>query len=88
MAKFDFSKIKVDKPDRLRFGTAGMPLIASGNGLKTHQGVAKVRELGLEAMELEFVHSVNLTPDSAMLVMKQERKMILHYLATAHTILI
>jgi len=59
----DFSKIKVDKPDKLRFGTAGIPI--SAHGLKTWQGVEAVRKLGLESMELEFVHSVNLNEQTA-----------------------
>lgn len=60
---FDFSKIKVSKPDRLRFGTAGIPISTQGG--KTWDGVNQVRKLGLEAMELEFVHSVNLNPKTA-----------------------
>jgi deoxyribonuclease IV len=60
---FDYSKIKVQKPEGLRFGTAGIPI--AGAGLKTWDAVKKVRQLGLEAMELEFVHSVNLNPDTA-----------------------
>jgi len=70
----DFSKIKTDKPDRLRFGTAGMPSIASAKGLKTFDGVKTVRELGLEAMELEFVHSVNLSEESATKVNNERQK--------------
>jgi deoxyribonuclease-4 len=67
----DLSKIKVDKPDRLRFGTGGMPLVAQG--MKTHEGMAVVRKLGLEAMELEFVHSVNLNPQAAELANEVRR---------------
>jgi len=63
---FDFSKIKVENPTRLRFGTAGIPIIARGR--KTQDGVQAVRTLGLESMELEFVHSVNLTPETARVV--------------------
>ena len=44
---------------KLLFGTAGIPLSGNGN---TADGVRKVRELGLECMELEFVRSVNLSP--------------------------
>jgi deoxyribonuclease IV len=61
----DFSKIKVDKPDRLRFGTAGIPISAHAQGAKTPEGVGAVRGLGLDAMELEFVHNVNLNETSA-----------------------
>jgi deoxyribonuclease IV len=63
--KFDFSNIKVKAPDRLRFGTAGIPLSTAAGG-KTLDGVKHVRKLGLEAMELEFVHSVNLNPETAL----------------------
>jgi deoxyribonuclease-4 len=59
----DFSKIKVDKPDRLRFGTAGIPICV--HGVKTPEGIGAVRGLGLEAMELEFVHNVHLNEKSA-----------------------
>jgi deoxyribonuclease-4 len=65
MEDFDYSTIKIPKMDRLRFGTAGIPIIAHGK--KTHEGIAEVRKLGLENMELEFVHSVNLNPQTAAL---------------------
>lgn len=68
MEDFDYGKIKVPKMDRLRFGTAGIPIRA--HGLKTHDGIAEVRRLGLESMELEFVHSVNLNPGTAALANK------------------
>ncbi|MHC1592636.1 MAG: TIM barrel protein [Methermicoccaceae archaeon] len=44
--------------DTLRFGTAGIPL-----GIKnrnTEQGIVEVARLGLDAMELEFGHGVNI----------------------------
>lgn len=68
----DFSKIKVEKPDKLRFGTAGIPL--SAHGMKTSEGISVVRNLGLEAMELEFVHSVNLNPQTAEQAEEARRK--------------
>ncbi len=68
MEDFDYDKIKVPKMDRLRFGTAGIPIRAHGS--KTHEGIAEVRKMGLEAMELEFVHSVNLNPQTAALANK------------------
>lgn len=49
--------------DRLRFGTAGIPLSTVPHA--TEQGVRRVRELGLDAMELAFVHSVNIRPEKA-----------------------
>ncbi|ASJ06489.1 deoxyribonuclease IV [Thermococcus pacificus] len=51
------------KVDRLRFGTAGIPL--STPKRSTIDGVAHVRNLGLDAMELEFVRGVNLKPELA-----------------------
>ncbi|MGV8169382.1 MAG: TIM barrel protein [Candidatus Nanoarchaeia archaeon] len=68
----DFSKIKVSNPDKLRFGTAGIPI--SAQGLKTWQGVEVVRKLGLENMELEFVHNVNLTEQTAELTREARDK--------------
>ncbi len=68
----DLSKIKVENPNRLRFGTAGIPI--SAHGMKTPEGIAAVRGLGLEAMELEFVHSVNLTPQTAEMAEEARRK--------------
>jgi len=65
---FDYDKIKIPKMDRLRFGTAGIPMRAHGS--KTHEGIAAVRKMGLESMELEFVHSVNLNPTTAALANK------------------
>ena len=47
----------------LLFGTAGIPWSAKGAG--TEGGIRKVRELGLDAMELEFVQSVNILPATA-----------------------
>lgn len=51
------------KVDRLRFGTAGIPL--STPKRSTVDGIAHVRNLGLDAMELEFVRGVNLKPELA-----------------------
>lgn len=49
--------------DKLRFGTAGIPL--STEPRNTENGVAHVRTLGLDGMEMEFVHSVNVSEDKA-----------------------
>jgi len=54
--------------DKLLFGTAGIPL--SSKGSATAEGIAGVRKLGLGAMELEFVHSVNITQERAPEVKK------------------
>ncbi len=52
----------------LLFGTAGIPL--SANPRTTADGIKHVRNLGLGAMELEFVHSVNITKERAPLIKK------------------
>ncbi len=54
------------KFNSLLFGTAGIPWGAKGKG--TAMGVETVKELGLSAMELEFVRSVNLNEKSAIQV--------------------
>ncbi len=46
--------------DRLRFGTAGKPTITKGD---TAQGIRDARNLGLDSLELEFVHSINIKPE-------------------------
>jgi deoxyribonuclease-4 len=52
----------------LLFGTAGIPHSAKGMG--TAAGVRKVKELGLGAMELEFVQNVNVSESAAPEVRK------------------
>ncbi|HIJ98071.1 TPA: TIM barrel protein [archaeon] len=47
----------------LIFGTAGIPI--STTERETLNGIARVHELGLGAMELEFVHSVNISDKKA-----------------------
>ena len=47
----------------LLFGTAGIPL--SANPRTTSDGIKHVRKLGLGCMELEFVHSVNISKEKA-----------------------
>ncbi len=47
----------------LLFGTAGIPL--SSDPRTTADGIRHVRKLGLGNMELEFVHSINITKEKA-----------------------
>ncbi|MEK6943263.1 MAG: TIM barrel protein [Nanoarchaeota archaeon] len=47
----------------LLFGTAGIPL--STNPRTTGDGIQHVKTLGLGAMEMEFVHSVNISKEKA-----------------------
>lgn len=53
---------------KLLFGTAGIPLSAKGS--TTAEGIKAVKDMGLGAMELEFVRSVNITKEKAPLVKK------------------
>ncbi|MBD3279900.1 TIM barrel protein [Candidatus Dojkabacteria bacterium] len=48
---------------KLRFGTGGIPLTTKNRSIE--EGVKRIRELGLDAMELEFVHSVFLDEEKA-----------------------
>ncbi len=47
--------------DKLRFGTSGIPLSTQKKG--TLEGIKRVRELNLDAMELEFVRSIYIKKD-------------------------
>ncbi|RLE72436.1 MAG: hypothetical protein DRJ37_02885 [Thermoprotei archaeon] len=51
------------KPRTLYFGPAGIPL--SVKKRSTVEGIKRVRELGLNAMELEFVRSINISEGKA-----------------------
>ncbi len=48
---------------KVRFGPAGIPIGTPDRN--TANGIAYCRKLGLEAMELEFVHGVNMKEDNA-----------------------
>jgi deoxyribonuclease IV len=58
--------------NKLRFGTAGIPLNTPDRN--TINGIKQVRNLGLEAMELEFVRSVNITEKKAPEVKETAKK--------------
>jgi len=49
--------------DKLRFGTAGIPLSTPQPG--TENGIRHARKLGLDAFEVEFVRSINITRERA-----------------------
>ncbi|WP_148883754.1 deoxyribonuclease IV [Thermococcus aciditolerans] len=68
------------KVDRLRFGTAGIPI--STPKRSTIDGIVHVRNLGLDAMELEFVRGVNIKPELAKKIKYVARKHDI--LLTAH----
>lgn len=56
----------------IRIGTAGIPISCDGNVI---DGVKRVKELGLDAMELEFVRQVFLTEEKAMGVGKVAKEL-------------
>ncbi len=56
----------------LLFGTAGIPLSTWHPTIET--GIERVRELGLDCMEVEFVRGVYMSPDSASAVAKVAQK--------------
>ncbi|MBW2976723.1 TIM barrel protein [Candidatus Woesearchaeota archaeon] len=58
--------------DKLLFGTAGIPI--SAKGLGTESGIEEVKNLGLGAMELEFVRNINITKQKAPDVKKAAEK--------------
>ena len=66
--------------DRLRFGPAGIPKSAKKRNLI--EGIKKVRELGLDAMEIEFVRGIWLTEEKAKEAGRVARE--LDVLLTAH----
>src|SRR3989338_594407 len=58
--------------DRLRFGTAGIPICTPLSN--TIRGIEQVRKLGLENMELEFVPSVHIAEKKPAEVKQTEKK--------------
>ena len=58
--------------DKLLFASAGIPL--STKNPNTINGISRVKELGLGAMELEFVRSINITKEKAPEVKETAKK--------------
>jgi deoxyribonuclease-4 len=58
--------------NKLLFGTAGIPLCTEKR--TTLNGIAEVRNLGLDAMELEFVQSVNIAKEKTCEVKETAEK--------------
>ncbi|MBI2173288.1 MAG: TIM barrel protein [Candidatus Aenigmarchaeota archaeon] len=56
----------------LLFGTAGIPISTAERN--TLNGISRVKEMGLGAMELEFVHSVNISEELAPSVKEAAEK--------------
>lgn len=57
---------------KLLFGTAGIPL--STKSRNSLEGIKRVKELGLDGMELEFVHGVRMKPESAKLIAEERKR--------------
>ncbi len=57
---------------KMLFGTAGIPI--SSKKRDSISGIARVKELGLEAMELEFVRGVNMGKETARKVKEAGEK--------------
>jgi len=60
------------KITHLHFGTAGIPM--STPQPNTANGIAQVKNLGMDAMELEFVQSVNIKEENAPAVAEASKK--------------
>ncbi len=60
------------KPKKLMFSSAGIPRNAKGGD--TLEGIRAVRNLGLDAMELEFVRRINISKEKAPEVKRQAEK--------------
>ena len=58
--------------DKLRFGTAGIPL--SVKAKDTADGIANVRKLNLDSFELEFVRNINITKEKTSFVKDVAKK--------------
>jgi len=56
--------ISNNKSDQLLFGTAGTPV--STRASSTEAGIERVSELGLGCMEVEFVHGVRMSSETAL----------------------
>jgi deoxyribonuclease-4 len=56
---------------RLMFGTAGLPSCAKGMGAAA--GIDALADLGLDAMEIEFVRGVWMSPETAVQVKRRAR---------------
>lgn len=57
---------------QLLFGTAGIPL--STKKPSTITGIERVKELNLQAMELEFVRSINITKEKTPIIKKTAKE--------------
>ena len=68
------------KPEKLLFATAGIP--SSTVNPSTIEGIKRVKKLGFGAMEMEFVHSVNVSKELSPKVKKVAKEQ--NVLLTCH----
>ena len=66
--------------DTLRFTTAGQPICTEGAGYE--KAFEVLEQLGLDGMELEFVHGVRMSPQNQKLVKEQSKSK--NMVLTAH----
>lgn len=66
--------------DRIRFGTAGIPIMTKARTYEN--GLKDLKSLNLECLEVEFVRGVNMNPNTAKLVNKMAAE--LDITLTAH----
>jgi len=64
------------KNTMLLFGTAGIPRSTPKGDIIS--GLARIKELGLEVLELEFVHGVNLSPELARRIRAEKERLGIH----------
>ena len=60
------------QPNKLNFLTSGIPLSTNKPG--TIEGLNRVKELNLDGMELEFVHSIHITKEKSFGVNRTAKK--------------
>ncbi len=67
--------------DKLLFGVSGLPL-GTGQKFNYASGISYLKDFGLDAMELLFVHSVNVSDKNKAAILKN--KLTNHFYLSAH----
>lgn len=70
--------------NKLLFGISGLPIGHEDTKFKYSTGIEYLSEIGLDAMELPFVRSVNVTKKIKRKFYKRKQKKIFIYLHMAH----
>ncbi|GAA0177033.1 TIM barrel protein [Clostridium sediminicola] len=60
--------------DKLLFGISGLPIGNEGDKFKYKTGISHLNEIGLDAMELPFVRSVNVTDKNYKEILEMKKK--------------